>query len=448
MGLEFTLFQPAFGAEESYIYILTAVLFLFSIISFIKSNFDILNPSFIYSVCFTGCCLLTALYTKIWNLPMHFNTSFIIIGMSSIFLLGGILAEYQCSYTPLIPIKENCNFQDFSINPYIWIISICILLYCLYLNYIEFLNLANQVTNETELKNMLGPVVSGFAHQQIEASRWSGYRIRLATGMAYLSILAIWLNYAAHNYREAIKWSSFVFLYVPFIVLTGGRQPFMYLILFSISSFFLVLRKKNNNECLLKKECAVVSISIIIFLACFLGIGLINGKINVGNDFVGVLAHYSGINISAFDVYINEMIIPDTLYIGSTTLDPIYSFLYNHGFNVPKFSIYNTLFTIFGPVETNVYTALYRYIHDFGYLGCAIVMFLLGYFYSCLYRKLYQHGLKNSMILVYSSIAYPIFLMGREERFFNEILTTSNFSFIIELLLLYKFFEFLNQRRD
>lgn len=44
-------------------------------------------------------------------------------------------------------------------------------------------------------------------------------------------------------------------------------------------------------------------------------------------------------------------------------------------------------------------------------------MFLMGFFYTFLYRQLYHYGLKNWMILIYASIAYPIFLIGREERF-------------------------------
>lgn len=155
-----------------------------------------------------------------------------------------------------------------------------------------------------------------------------------------------------------------------------------------------------------------------------------------------MLVHYAGTNISAFDVYINEMTIPDTPYIGAKTLTPIYGFLHAHGFNVPQFFQYITLFTAFGPVTTNVYTAFYRYINDFGYFGCALIMFLMGFFYTFLYRQLYHYGLKNWMILIYASIAYPIFLIGREERFFNEILATSKISFIVGLLILYKFLNF------
>lgn len=54
MRVEFTYFQPYYGAENSFIYLLTATLFLLVIISFIKSKFDVLNPSFIYSICLGG----------------------------------------------------------------------------------------------------------------------------------------------------------------------------------------------------------------------------------------------------------------------------------------------------------------------------------------------------------------------------------------------------------
>lgn len=128
---------------------------------------------------------------------------------------------------------------------------------------------------------------------------------------------------------------------------------------------------------MLSQELMIIGITLVAFLFCFLGIGVINGKIGFNTSFLNVLVHYAGTNISAFDVYINEMVMPDTRYIGTTTLDPIYIFLNNHGFDVPRFYQYITLFTAFGQVTTNVYTAFYRYIHDFGYLGCGMVMLLL-----------------------------------------------------------------------
>lgn len=448
MSIEFTYFQPLYGAQYSFIYLLTMILFLLAVISFFKSKFDVLNPSFIYSICLTGCCTLAALYTKAWNLPMHFNSALIIIVMSSLFLLGSRLADYSIGTDKYVLNKEHTKFNGFFISWPLWAFFIAVLIYFAYLNYTDFLNVASQVTQETELTKMLGPVINGFVHRQIEVSRWNAYRFRFATGMAYVSVLAVWLNLMARQYKELLKWSCFVILYFPFMVLTGGRQQFMYLIMFVMISFFLIHRRQLANKNSFRKELTIVGIAILCFLFCFLGIGVINGKIGADANFLKVLVHYAGTNIAAFDVYVNEMMIPDTPYIGSTTLTSIYGFLYRHGFNVPQFFQYITLFTAFGPVTTNVYTAFYRYINDFGYFGCAMVMFLIGFFYTFFYRQLYCHGLKNWMILIYASIAYPIFLIGREERFFNEILNTSKISFIIGLLILYKFFEFLNERRS
>lgn len=448
MRVEFTYFQPYYGAENSFIYLLTATLFLLVIISFIKSKFDVLNPSFIYSICLGGFCALAALYTEAWDLPMHFNTAFIMIVMSILFLLGGYLAKSYCSTEKDILEKRSNVSRGFFISWPIWIFLIFLLSSFAYLNYTDFLNVVRSVTIETEFSKMLKPFINGLAHQEIVLPRWNAYRFRFANGIAYLSILAIWLNIMAHQYKEVIKWGCFVLLFIPFLVLTGGRQQFMYLVMFSMVSFFLVYRKKHKGASSLSKELAIIGIAIVAFMVCFLGIGIINGKIGSNKSFIDVLVHYAGTNISAFDVYINEMTIPDTPYIGATTLTPVYGFLHAHGFNVPQFFQYITLFTAFGPVTTNVYTAFYRYINDFGYFGCALIMFLMGFFYTFLYRQLYHYGLKNWMILIYASIAYPIFLIGREERFFNEILATSKISFIVGLLILYKFFEFLNERRS
>lgn len=443
MGVDFTYWFPIYGAMNSFIYCLTAILFLLAVILFLKNNFDIMNPAFIFCICFSGCCGLAALYTQVWDLPMHFNTAIIIISMCVFFIVGSFLA----SLTGIIPTKNDSYLvKGLSISTPIWLCVVGILLVCVYLNYTNFIHVARQVTNETEFSKMLFPLVDGLAHRTIEMGRWNAYRLRFATGIAYISVLAVWINIMAHEYKETMKWACLVLLYIPFMILTGGRQRFLYLILFSLVSFFLVYRKGNAGYRNVGKEFLIIGIAVIAFLTCFLGIGVINGKIGSNTRFLSVLVHYAGTNISAFDVFVNEMIVPDTQYIGTTTLDPIYGFLHRRGFDVPEFFQYITLFTHFGPVTTNVYTALYRYIMDFGYLGCALVMMLLGFFYNFLYRKIYEYGMKNWMILLYSAIVFPIFLMGREERFFNEVLTFGNISFCVELVVLYKVFEFFSKK--
>ena len=330
MRIEFTYFYPFYGSENSFIYLLAAILILLAIYSFIKCKYDVLNPSFIYSVCLAGCCTLAALYTKKWNLPMHFNTTILLISMSFLFLLGGYFAEFCCSRNVPSMKYEPTSAQGFSISWSLWFFFIAILLYFAYLNYTEFIVAAKQLTEETKFSNMLMSFIKGLMNHEIELTRWNIYRFRFANGIACVSVLAVWLNLMAHQLKEVIKWGCLVLLFIPFIVLTGGRQQFMYLIIFSMVSFFLVYRKNNRIRRNLSKEISIVGLAVMVFLFCFLGVGVLNGKIGTNTSFLNVIAHYAGINISAFDVYINEMVKPYTPYIGETTLTSIYWFLHLH----------------------------------------------------------------------------------------------------------------------
>ena len=438
MGIEFSFFQPISNSNYSFIYPLVICLFLITIISFLRYK---------YSISITGCCTLASLYTEKWDLPMHFNTAIILIIMSLSFLIGGYLAD-RASINTNIFNKTSVRISSFGISWQIWLFFVFLIGYFLYLNYIDFVELASKVTNETDFLKMLGPVNDGLTHQIIENGRWSAYRFRFAMAMAYLSVLFLCINLLGRKYAEVFKWGIFILLFLPFIVLTSGRQEFMYLVIFSMITFFLVYRRYNTNKGRIGKEILVVSLSLLFFLVFFLGIGFINGKISSDLSVVRVLVHYAGTNISAFDVFVNEMVIPESNFVGTKTFASIYAFLHRYGVDIPQFYQYITMFTAFGPVNTNVYTAFYRYISDFGYMGCSILMLLIGFLYTFMYRKIYALGLKNWMILIYASNVYPIFLMGREERFFNEILTSSRISFVILLLLLYKFFEFMNNRKE
>lgn len=454
MEIEFTYWMPQYGSENSFIYILTIILFLLAIISYLQNKMDILNPSFIFSICLASCCGLAALYTKKWNLPMHFNTAMIIIIMAISFILGSSVAKY-CTFF-ISKDKKFTNkdsFQtvqelQFSLPWLIWLGLGSAMVFFAYISYCEFIEMASRVTEERQFSKMIYPVLDGLAHGTITWGRWNVYRMCIANCIAYLSLFGMWVNLFKHQYNEFIKWSILLILYIPLLILTGGRQLFLYLTLFGMISLFLLYRKNNNGRINFRKEFLIAFFTLTLFLCLFVGVGILNEKIGTDTKLLKVLVHYTGTNISAFDVWLNEITIPDTVYIGTTTLSHIYGMLYRHGFGVPYFFQYNTLFTYMGPVTTNVYTAFSRYIQDYGYLGSIIVVFLLGYSYTYFYRWILLKGLKPWMILVYAAIAYPLFLMGREERFLNEIISTSNIRFLICLLALYKGIEYLNRRKD
>lgn len=445
----FSLWYPTYGSSNSFVYYLFFIVFLLSIICFIFSKYDILYPPLVATTSFMCCIGLAALYTNIWNLPMHFNTAIVITCMISLFIFGGILAT---KFINKVKIRNDiCVTKPIPgmgcIPAKFWLLLILFLLFCLYSNYKEFIVLAGKVTKSCNFSEMLFPVTNGIAQGTIKFSKLFSYKLLFAKSISYTSIIFFWHNFLDKKYLNCLKWGCLVCLYFPFILLTAGRQLFLYFILFSLISLIMILRKKK----IIHKgfqEVSIVLFAFLGFLLFFLGTGLLNGKINADLGLFRVLVHYAGTNISGFDVYLNEMIIPDTPYIGLLTLSPLTAILNHFGLNYPTGMAYIPLFTVFGNVSTNVYSALFRYIIDYGFLGCGIIMFLLGFGYTLFYEYIAFKNYKNWMVMLYSFISYPIFLLGREERFLNEIFTTWTVYTFIIMICFYQFVSVINRGRE
>ena len=442
MGKEFSYWIPVYGSGNSFIYLLFATILMLSAICFIYSKYDILYPPLIGTTSFLCCIGLAAFFTDFWSLPMHFNTAFTIICMVFLFIIGGFIATQVVAK---IRLKNDESDDDnkilqeaIGVPLKVWFPLILLLSFCLYENYTEFINLASLVTSSHHFSTMLFPITTGIAQGKIRFSNKFFYILLIAKSISYTSILFFWYNLIEKKYKNCLQWGILVFFYFPFILLTGGRQLFLYFILYSLISLILVLRKKALIQ-KGKQEVTIVFGAFSGFLLFFLGTGLLSGKINAELGFFRVLGHYAGVNISAFDVYLNEMMIPDTPYIGLMTLSPINAIINHLGFNLPIDTAYIPFFTVFGDISTNVYTALMRYIADYGMLGCGIIMFLLGYGYTLFYEYILFKRYKSWMIMLYAFIAYPIFLLGREERFFNEILATRTVYTFIIMIFFYKF---------
>lgn len=431
--MEFSYWLSSGNSDFSFVYLLTTVLGCLGFWIFIKSHFDILNPTFIVVIMFAFCCGLDALYTSMWNLPLHFNTMIVILVMILLFVAGGAVAEYtneSNSHSGSVVSRPDL----LHINKSLFILGIGLMLFFSYLNYLSFLEIAHRVTRSESLTGMLYPVVNALSHGTEHFDRWYSYRMIIARGIAYVSLFACIQNLFANRYYECIKFGLFILLFLPFIVFTGGRQSFIYLFLFGMTAFILLYRQKYGISIKTRmRELIVMGIAFIGFFSLFWVTGLASGKIQEGFSFLRVLAHYAGTNISAFDVFLNEMYPTDSQYIGEMTLANIYRNLIVLGMDLPELGVYITQFVQFDGITTNVYTALRRYIQDYGFLGCGMIFFLLGFGYTKCY--LYANRrMDNWSILIYASFSYPIFLLAREERFMTNVLSTST---IYQLIVLF-----------
>ncbi len=428
--VEFSMIGSSYGSADSFIWPVTFILALMALVAFLRTGCDIIHPTVIFLGGVTACCALDAAVTETWDLPFHFGTAAVMIGAAFAFSAGSVLATWG------IPLRERVGGfeKGLSSDGRLWMGLVLLSLACTYLNYREFLEMAAQVTDAQQLKDMLFPVIDAVAHGKLEFSRVYAYRLIFVKCVAYVSFLLIWRNLFCKRYVECVKWGSLVLIYPIIVFFTGGRQQYLYLAIFLVLSFLLAFRRNGETGDTTRKELSVIGIGLVLFLFFFIGTGIINGKISGWSSSLQVLAHYGGTNVSALDVYLHQLVIPENEYIGGYTLAFLWSTLRKFGMSLPAYTGYLPDFIDFRFVTTNVYTAFYRYIRDYGLIGCGLVVFLLGYGYTAVYRLAGRYGWKDWMILVYAASAFPLFVMGREERFANEVVVTQHFALLVFLV--------------
>lgn len=426
------------------IWILAGILLCLVVITFIVSDMDFLSPTFICSSTFLMGTLLAGVYTETWNLPMHVNTILIITVSLCLFFAGELLAKNCIVTSQGLPVDEFRLWprRPFTLPWAIFIGLVLLMIVFFYFNFERFVEISHMMNNSNDFGKMLRNVNNAGVLKHINAGRFYAYRGLIAKSLAFCSLfcaISNWINFS--EYKNGLKFLILTLLYIPFIIISGGRQQFIYLTIFGVVSFLFLYQRKNQYSIhTVLKVFTFLLICLALFLLSFWLIGVANGKIGTNTSILRVLAHYAGTNISALDYFINESIIPDTQYIGTMTLSNYYTKLRKLGFDLPVYYMYIYDFVHFEDITTNVYTALRRYIQDYGYVGCAMITFLLGLIYSAWYYFLkYRSSNGSFSLILYSAFCYPVFLLFREERFFNEILINTTVYMVVLFYIIFKF---------
>ena len=423
------------------IYILLFMLLNLTFICYIVADRDFVSPCVIVPSTFSFCTALAALYTIKWNLPMHADTCLVIVAMIAFFEMGTLLALWSFrGHRLLEPIT---TFKGF-VLPFKYLTPlIMVMILFLFFNYQELWEISRPFTTSMQLNSMIEATVY---HMEIGDargfSRWYTYRFIFAQGAALVSGFAFLYNmiYKFKSLLYNLRFTLPICIYLGFIVMTGGRQSTVYIAIFMlVIGSLLYVRKQKYSKWAYKRVILLCMATFLAFFSVFYALGTLSGKVNETRTALGILAHYAGTNISAFDYFLHSLPIPESDYIGTMTLVDIYSKLGKLSTDIPQAQGYIRDFAKFDGIDTNVYTALRRYIQDYGFVGCAVIMFILGVFYQGLYNTLkYSRKLNCFLLIAYAFLCYPYFLMCREERFMLEILSSRTVYVLVCMFVLYR----------
>ena len=431
---------------ENSFYVLLAVLVPLSLLVFILTEYDILNP-----ICIVTCLMTFSVFlatTKIdrWHLYMSVDASLLIISSLSCFILSGLWADWKIKKNigGIPVIKENCVYSIS--NTGILLMSLIILLLG-YFQYREFYDSSVMLGNRAgpfDFSSMIKAIRPSIERETFRFSRWNAYRRVVSEIMVDCCIFLFYIRSITRKegfcFVKNLKYLFPFFAFFPFFACSTDRMSLLGFLLFVMFSGSIIFQIKRDFSLKSKVNSIIFFIAFgVTFFVLFLAFGMLSGKVSIGGRSpYEILVHYGGVSMPAFSIFLEHVRI-ESPYIGSFTLGGIYGNLNRLGAELPPVK-YFLPFVHFNDINTNVYTLLARYINDYGFIGMHLIMSFLGMFYVMFYDYVRVISKKYDLIIVYSLLLFPLFFATNDEYFLKNILTTTTIYELICIYLVFLFF--------
>lgn len=423
------------------IWVLLFLLIAFDIFLFILFDRNILSPSVLAVSMFVLSTLVACLNIRVWQFTISSYT--VVMIMTSLFALGAgefIVRLFYCGWNQ----REGIEIPKEPIEiSTLLIICVCVVLCLLFIHYMQELMRVAIAAGYRKDEGLLFVQYVRKASLHTEVYGWidrlAGWSVTFASVIAYVFLYILCYNLI---FFKKIKFLYIipVMTYLPYIVFSGGRTQFIYIIAFLIivgGTFYL-----QKNRWSLKSVLSVIKAGlggVIVFLCIFIVVGSLKNT-SVFKSAFSTISFYTGMSIPSLDDYfLNPR--PKGEYFGEHVLFGIYGFLREFNDSIPDFyAPYD--FVSFNGTSGNVYTVIRRYHQDFGLLGLYGLMFFLGFFYSFFYLLVSKKSCFG--LLLYGYIIAPIVEIAIEERFFMSVVSHSQL--IIFMLLYCSFIVFIDGR--
>ncbi len=385
--------------------LLLLILIFLVFVFYIKDNKDIISPPFILTLVFVFSTIVMIINTNNWNVNLHINTVLLILFSICCFEFGyswnkkkkSISSRKLCSNLIIEP-------KVLHINKIFMILIFTSLIITGILYYDERVRLAATLGVDGNLIEIAA--AARHAEYYTEESM-SDFVQRL---MLFTKCFAYITAYVFVNNLILKKTKHIQFIYIiPFIVycffmyISGGRMPFIHNLTFlAILYGVLIYKIKGISTALRIRIIKIVFYVFVTFFIIFIYMGTQSGKIT--DSIFDSVSVYVGSSINALDIFLQNKI-PEEQYFGQETLIPIYSTIRSFGYNIPSDMLRSAReFVSMNGITTNIYTALRRYVRDYGYLGCFCVMFMIGTIYGKIYKFILAKRDKGYLTLIYASI--------------------------------------------
>ena len=428
------------------IYVLAALLFLLLVATYFGVGQDLMHPS-VLTVGAMLLCVCASMYNiKLWNMQYHANTVIIVIfGMSCVSLMGIICARCKSK-------RKKYSLEDaeivsqngvYKVDKTVYGIVVCFDV--LVLSWYYYIVL--KTTGGGALTEMLHSfrMIHSYGVGADDAASIPGILnqcIKVNKVLAYLFVM-IFLNNAIGYKKKDWKYLVPPLLFCIQTLLGSDR---IYIILLAGSSVvmaYVIWHRKNgwqkNISGKYVKVAAKALMAILIFFV--LAGNLIGHSSEKIADPLEYISSYMGGSIQLLDMYVQEPLHETDSGWGEETFSSVYKTVVQMQGNTPpkrhmEFRASN------GVIIGNIYTALRKYYHDFGFSGVVILCSIFGLFYGIAYKRLQQERITELMsykLCAYCFIVHCTFYFPLDDLFFSGVISINYFSMLIYMYVIYYF---------
>ncbi len=400
---------------DGFVSLFVALLIILSA-TVIYFRLDFMEPSVIFVATMTVSVFLSMIFAEQWGFSIGIKTFFCLTLAASAFVLGNIFADRCWRSTQITP-RGAISIGNEKIFAALIVMALMLLF-----NFIESYEMSMRLGNTGGVADMIRVNRQAIEAQTASFSRWTNYRSMIAQAITYTFLYAF-IHHFIFRREIVARYLAPLIFYVPILILNTGRMGLLCLVVY-VLVVASILRQRLSDRIADRLSIAKSLIGAgIIFAALFMMMGVFTGKtVSETRTPMVILAHYAGLSIPALDVFLNRDFV-ETTAIGSFTLHGIYRALGTLGFDLPTVPLFLP-FVKFVGIDTNVYTAEARYIHDYGWLGMTMILWIFGAIYSFAYRFVRARATALPLMF-YGFCAYPLFLSSIDERVMLDFFSTT-----------------------
>ncbi|WP_155965990.1 O-antigen polymerase [Streptococcus ruminantium] len=418
--------------------LLCLIILLLVYFYFLSVKKDLSNPGIINLAIWLFASLGTIHFSNRWGTPLSFATLIILVSGLVMFSTGVLSSS-------LIVRTSNKNHL-IKLPPVSMLFFVIVVIFFIF-SYQILSDDAFRVA--TYYSQLSGKPLSSDLFTAIERARYmiTNYDYSFSKGTANLlranySLGILAFTYFCQEFFYGKKLSHkilflIISLWTLFIsLLSTGRTELLglvsgYFVIFTLYySFKYIWSGIESSGKLLK--------IILLYGLGSIGLFLLVGEFvlsRLGNSPIDNLSKYIGSPIAGLDYFIkNQNFYAENRYFGENTFIAIYGTLKSLGIFPERLSPFLPIINFYG-TTSNVYTAYYVFIKDFGYFIAVVVQFLYGLFFGTMYYIIKKNLFSPLLIMLYGLLSYGMVIM-----FFQEAFVTLLTTHIIRAVFLFMWF--------